>query len=302
MSNCPSCRSLNSQKLFDIKNPRKIGPKILAYHHCLECYVTYLSPRFKVADLNKIYSKSEYFDLLSQSTKSNFVDFFLRFRLFPEYHEFVSRSFSTPGNILDVGCGAGEFIKEMTKIGWDAFGIDMSRIAISRAKQVADKDHLRVGVVSKQIFGQTKFQAISFWHVLEHVPSPREFLTDLGSNLKPAGKLFFEVPNSNSWLFRRFKADYNWLMVPEHIWYFSPDSIMRLARESGFSVQRFEYPPRALLNFSLSLYTIIRRNFGHRLAKLLFIPTIPISLVVGICASMFGYGEVFRAVLVKEKS
>ena len=293
---CALCRHSKFTRLFFFLNPRAIGPREFGYFRCNHCYLVCLYPALSSQILNRIYSDLEYFAKLCQSTESGLRDRLLSIRFFPEYHEYVELNSKNKGELLDVGCGNGEFLEIMKKRGWKVNGIDASKEAVTNSKLRLEKQAvIKIGPVRPGIF-RKKFDVICMWHVLEHVPNPVAFVSTLSGLLKPNGKLIFEVPNASSILFNAFKNDYNWLMVPEHIFYYSASSLSYLLRKGKMKIIRKDYPPRALLNFSLSIEKIVSKHSHKTFGKLFLFLTFPISIIYGFLAALMGKGEVLRIV------
>lgn len=291
---CPLCQSQSTSSWFSFNNPRRLGPRFLAYRRCHRCQIVYLFPRPTAEDLQKIYSHQEYFTRLCRSTSRKWLDRLLQLRLFPEYWDYINSQFNRPETVLDVGCGNGEFLIHMSRLGWEISGSDLSPQAISNAKKLLGADAaLRVGDIVIQKYSR-HFSAITMWHVLEHVPHPWLYLKKVSNLLLPGGKFILEVPNSDSLLLSLFKNCYNWLMVPEHVFYYSPTSLKYLFKQSGLKVVRFDFPPRALLNFSLSLAKIV-----PALKIPVILLTLPLSVIVGLVSAFARRGEVVRVVVSK---
>ena len=73
-----------------------------------------------------------------------------------------------------------------------------------------------------------------FWHVLEHVSSPRRQLVEARRLLRPGGRLTVGVPNAASLLARAAGKQWYYLDVPRHVWHFDRPSLSRLVQECGF--------------------------------------------------------------------
>ena len=73
------------------------------------------------------------------------------------------------GKLLDVGCGAGNFLSFMNKKNFDVFGVEKNNIAL----KICAKKKLRV-FNSFNTLPDNAFDVISLWHVLEHLPQPEE--------------------------------------------------------------------------------------------------------------------------------
>lgn len=283
---CALCYHSSFTPLFSFPNPRPVGARHFSYLKCQNCSLVSLSPPPPSRVLSSIYADPQYFSRLCQPVASPLLHLLLSIRFFPEYDEYVT-SYSRPGRLLDVGCGNGEFLQIMAQKGWSVAGIDPSSVAITNAKKRLPSADLRIGQLTPKSF-TAKFDVITMWHVLEHVPHPLQFFQAASSLLSRRGRLFLEVPNADSLLLSWFGSAYNWLMVPEHIHYYSKASLSFLSQAVGLEVIRFDCPPRALLNFSLSL----KKRFG----PLAFWPSLPFSLPVALAAKLLGRSEVVRLV------
>lgn len=140
------------------------------------------------------------------------------------------------GSMLDVGSGTGAFVNEMKKNGWQVTGLEPDADARSVGKQVYDIELTPIG----QLFElpPSSFDAITLWHVLEHVHDLHGYLAQLKSLLKPHGKLFIAVPNYTSMdaaIYKEFWAAYD---VPRHLYHFSPASMLVLMEKNGFIVKQ----------------------------------------------------------------
>jgi SAM-dependent methyltransferase len=135
------------------------------------------------------------------------------------------------GRILDLGCGTGAFAMEMQGRGWtvavtelDDAVLDGMRARGMEARSPADA--LRDGF-------SDKFDAITAWHVLEHVPRPRELAEWSRRNLKPGGVFQATVPNLDSWQAQRYGRQWLHLDVPRHLYHFTPATLRALLDKAG---------------------------------------------------------------------
>ena len=135
------------------------------------------------------------------------------------------------GRILDVGTGTGFFLNEMRFNGWEITGTEKSVDARKFAKDVFDLDILE----TEELFHleKEKFDAITLWHVLEHIHRLNENLDTLKQLLKPNGKLIIAVPNHTSYDARHYKMFWAAWDVPRHIWHFGPDQMKLLGEKHG---------------------------------------------------------------------
>jgi SAM-dependent methyltransferase len=137
------------------------------------------------------------------------------------------------GQLLDVGCGSGAWLKSMRELGWRAEGVDFDENAIA----VAQQDGLKVsaGSLEQQGYPSDKFDAVTLSHVIEHVPDPVGTLTECARILKPGGKLIVATPNNWSLGHRLFRKNWRGLEPPRHLHIFSPQSLRRTLQLAGFS-------------------------------------------------------------------
>jgi 2-polyprenyl-3-methyl-5-hydroxy-6-metoxy-1,4-benzoquinol methylase len=93
--------------------------------------------------------------------------------------------------VLDAGCGPGILINQIKAIyGVNAYGVDLSTLAIKRAKEAGDKKiEYKNGKLEKIPFPTGYFDAVVSFDVLEHVTDKDRVLKEMVRVLKPGGKL-----------------------------------------------------------------------------------------------------------------
>jgi len=140
--------------------------------------------------------------------------------------------FVSEGKLLDIGCGSGDWLSYMAKLGWNVSGVDFDPKAVSAARQQGLNVHL--GSVEAQNFAANSFDAILLNQVIEHVPDPITTLKECARILKRGGKLLLYTPNSSSIWRRLFKKNWRGLEPPRHLHIFSINSIQGLFEKAGF--------------------------------------------------------------------
>jgi SAM-dependent methyltransferase len=288
---CPLCTQTNDcPRLMVMTNPRKsIDHPTFAYYRCPNCTFLILDPHLTSEEQTKIYDAPEYHTDLSQPVKNSFLNKVLNLKIFKSYEQYVQQWSENKKKLLDIGCGNGEFALSMKNKGYDVYGMDPYPQAVQRTSAKIGAERVFSGFI-KDLTQQ--FEIITMWHVLEHTDPPSSDLQVISSKLTANGKFIFEVPSADSFNFLLFKDNYAWKMIPEHGIYFTLQSIKQILPTYGFAIQNIYTPPRALLNFALSL-----KNIHH--SKLLFILTIPISIILGIITAYLNRGEVIRVVAQK---
>ncbi len=139
------------------------------------------------------------------------------------------------GAVLDVGCSSGAFLYQLAHRfpgNYEGLGMDASGPALD----YAETRSVRVlrGDFLAHDFGEKRFNAITFWAVLEHVLEPHAFLAKAWSILQPGGLCFVLVPNMGSLAYRLLGAKYRYI-YPQHLNYFTRRT-MGLLVERKFTV------------------------------------------------------------------
>lgn len=144
-------------------------------------------------------------------------------------------SFQSEGkNLLDIGCGTGDFLKKAQLNNWKVSGIEPNDQAREIANNKTNHSVFKIEQLSK--FNDNSFDVITLWHVLEHLPKLEEQILTLKNPLKENGTLVVAVPNYKSYdakFYKNFWAAYD---VPRHLWHFNQDSISKLFTAQNMKV------------------------------------------------------------------
>ncbi len=176
----------------------------------------------------------------------------------------------TEGTLLDVGCGEGFTLKYYADLGWKVWGIDFSKAGV--IKQNPDMlSYLEIGDIYEKLndYQNQKrlYDVVYLTNVLEHVLNPIELLNNLKSIIKREGVLVVTVPNDGSDLqefcFASSKiSDRFWIALPDHISYFSYESLRSIAKHTGYNCVDIiaDFPIDLYLLHSGSNYILNREN------------------------------------------
>ncbi len=141
------------------------------------------------------------------------------------------RTHCAHGAVLDVGCSSGAFLYQLTRRfpgDYEVLGTDVSGAPLDYAEARG------VPVVRGDFRtlepGGRRFDAVTFWAVLEHLASPRSFVDRAAGLLRPGGVCFVLVPNLRSLAMRVLGARYRYV-YPQHLNYFSRATVQRLVAE-----------------------------------------------------------------------
>ena len=147
--------------------------------------------------------------------------------------------FRAPGRLLDFGCGAGEFVRQMRAYGWKAEGLDVSPRMVEMLRQQGDFP-VHLGTLPHPDILPGSLDAITMWHSLEHVPFPQRVLQAAAHALRHRGVLGITVPNFDSWSRRQFHDRWFGLALPRHLTHFTPPLLRRMIEAAGFRVLLIE--------------------------------------------------------------
>ncbi|MDQ3098173.1 MAG: class I SAM-dependent methyltransferase [bacterium] len=301
---CQICESDNEFiKVVTIKNqrPQDFSANEFTYYRCSVCTYYLLDPKVSPEEINKIYEKEEYYEELASKPKNKFLTALFQFKLFSSYQDFTKENIKLVSKVLDIGCGNGEFLESLQKDGYTVYGLDPYPVAVQNTKKKIGDNKVFSGYISELKNINESFDAITMWHVLEHVQHPLQDLKKINEKLNAEGKIIIEVPNADSLAFRIFGQDYNYNMIPEHIQYYNPKSITKLCNKAGFKIIKCYTPPRALLNFALSLKNKWNDQITSTPLKVVFfLLATPVSVLFISISSIMDQGEVLRVVAQKE--
>jgi len=147
------------------------------------------------------------------------------------YREILNKlSQLTPGRtLLDVGAGAGHFVEEAQRLGWNATGLDFDSGAVESAKARGVK--LTQGELGADSYQEGQFDVITSIEVLEHLMEPGATVQRIAQLLKPGGIFFLTTPNFGSITRRLLGPSWRVLGYPDHVNHFEVSSMKKLLEE-----------------------------------------------------------------------
>jgi len=133
---------------------------------------------------------------------------------------------SNEKNLLDIGCGTGDFLQIAQKNNWSVSGIEPN----AQAREIANKKTKEsvFGIEQLPNFEKQSFDVITLWHVLEHLPKLEDHVSVFKHLLKENGTLIIAVPNHKSYDAKYYKKYWAAFDVPRHLWHFNKTSISKL--------------------------------------------------------------------------
>lgn len=232
---CPCCGSASIFPVLSVKD-HTVSGEVFEIWHCDECTARF-TQHVPTAELIGPYYQSAAYVSHSDTAKGlvNRLYHLVRNRTLQSKRKLLQKvTGKQTGKILDVGAGTGAFVHTMQQAGWEVTGLEPDDTARQNATKKHGLDLLPPGQLFH--FTEPQFDAITMWHVLEHVHDLHGYLQQFQKILKPGGHLVIAVPNYTSYdakVYKEFWAAYD---VPRHLYHFSPKSMVILGNEKGFDL------------------------------------------------------------------
>ncbi|MEO8852781.1 MAG: class I SAM-dependent methyltransferase [Ginsengibacter sp.] len=233
---CPNCGNADIYKVLSVKDYTVSGEEFDVWE-CRNCTQRFTQ---NIPDQEKIaaYYQSENYISHSDTSKGLINNLYhkVRKRTLLQKRKLIEKTTrKSQGNILDIGAGTGAFLNTMKNANWNCTGIEPDKNAREKALElhglnIEDTDTLYT-------LSAGTFDAITLWHVLEHVHELHKYADQLRNLLSKNGKLFIAVPNytsSDAKMYKQFWAAYD---VPRHLYHFSPKSMEHLLNSHGLKLE-----------------------------------------------------------------
>jgi SAM-dependent methyltransferase len=242
MSACLVCGCRRSAPLFTATDRLyHTTAKEFAVVRCQECGLVRLDPQPVAEELRRYYPENYWF-APDESAASRMAEAYRRLVL-RDHVRFVTQALGAGrgrGPLLDVGCGGGLFLGMMRERGYRVAGLDFSPEAAAMAWKRQQVPAV-CGDLAHAPLGAGSFAGITMFHVLEHVPDPRDYLVAARDLLAPDGRLVVQVPNAASWQFRLLGRRWSGVDVPRHLFDFRACDVEKLLEDCGMAVVRRKY-------------------------------------------------------------
>lgn len=202
------------------------------------------------AHLDRYYESPDYISHHqdSGSTKEKLYKYLQGFNLKYKKNT-VLKHLKTGPNILDYGCGAGEFLKFIEE-DLNAFGFEPNE----KARQAAEKKLNKAVLISDlNLITAESLDAITLWHVFEHIENQNEILNLFHSKLKPGGILIIAVPNPGSFDAKHYGKYWAAYDVPRHIFHFTKTGMENLIKSKSENWKLKKIKPLLLDSFYISM-------------------------------------------------
>jgi 2-polyprenyl-3-methyl-5-hydroxy-6-metoxy-1,4-benzoquinol methylase len=224
---------------------------------CVSCGLGYAEPGgFEPTD----YYTAEYFN---GSHSDGYADYLgAESVLRQEFARTVAfiRTHVASGRLLDIGCAYGFFLQE-AKPFYEVSGIELADDAAAHCRANALDVHS--GVADEATMARLgPLDVVTLLDVVEHLPQPQEVLALAARHLKPGGAIVLTTGDFGSLMARLMGPKWRLMTPPQHLWFFTRDSIREMGERCGLTMTHFSHPgkvvPLSLIEFQL------RRMLGLR--------------------------------------
>ncbi len=233
VAQCAVCLGKHIHPVLDAKD-YTVSESIFSIWHCRDCSFRFTQDIPSIENIGPYYQSTNY--ISHSNTKKGIVN-----RLYHLVRNYTLGSKARlvqnitgleKGNLLDVGAGTGAFANTLKKRGWNITALEPDAIARSEAK----KNHgLELELPARLFeFSANSFDAITMWHVMEHVHDLHGYWNQFSNIIGNKGRLIIAVPNytsADAEAYGKYWAAYD---VPRHLYHFSPQSMKLLGERYGF--------------------------------------------------------------------
>ncbi len=200
---------------------------------CTDCGLIYVNPVLNdEAVLDHYREESSWVKVMESGPQVEFD------RLKYIYGLDVAGPYLSGNKVLDVGAGAGAFVRTARELNLTIEALELHRDNASRLAmegfQVYDRPLAEAGLVAD------RYDLVTLWEVIEHIVDPLDLLKDIGRILKPSGLLLVLVPNADSLVSRILHEKSGTFGGHSHVSFFNVRTLTRALNQATFNVLEAE--------------------------------------------------------------
>lgn len=296
--NCPVCGSKDAGLFMQTRNTHGAGTvsrESFNLVKCRSCGLIYLNPRPLESKQGQYYNINYYRNNISgfNSIIEHWWTVYVNSR-----RKRMVKKYKQKGKILDLGCGAGDFLDVFKSDSFDLYGVEPNLQGYSLSSKKIKGRIFKDGLINCG-FTKDYFDAVTLWHVFEHLDNPKQELNEIKRILAADGLLFISVPNANSIGFKMSGGQWFHMDSPRHLYNYTPATLGNLLNKSGFRVVKMVFPS---FEYPLDFYHSMLNKLGENgiIRVLLMLPIFILSFIIKYVSSWFRASETMMIISAKE--
>ena len=229
---CPGCGSSSV-----VHRLTKNG---FTYVTCSVCGMVYISPQLNEETIRKVYNDDKLRLLF-------FKEWLLPYGEQEQKGIFAQRAAALwkfvrceHPRLLDVGCALGNFMLIAGQVGFETEGLELNEFYVEYIRE-----HRAINVHQKTLeamhYPEHTFDAVTLWDVLEHLPKPKDTLSEIARITKPNAIVALTTINHGCFNEKLLKEEWRYYQPPDHLCSFTPALLRTMLQRSGFSVVAMEH-------------------------------------------------------------
>ncbi|HTU96583.1 MAG TPA: class I SAM-dependent methyltransferase [Solirubrobacteraceae bacterium] len=224
---CKICGSPAVPALVAVDRNRRLSSEHFPYYRCTVCRTLQLDP--VPADLGRYYT-AEYYAVPEDRAALVAAAGAERYKL-----ELI-RPLVPAGRLVEVGPAVGGFAAVMQDAGYDTSAIEMDADCCRFLREVVRVPVDETDDPARALAAGGPYDVIAMWHVIEHLPNPRQVLEAAAAALAPGGVIALAAPNPEAFQFRVFGRRWTHLDAPRHLCLAPLDAYAEVGRACGLEV------------------------------------------------------------------
>ena len=165
--------------------------------------------------------------------------------------------------VLDVGCGSGAFLDQAARRGLQTAGLDLNPDGVAECRKRGHDVHQRTAAAFFEECPDRRFDLVTSFEVMEHVPGPAGFFASAASLVRPGGGLVVSVPNDGGLPGLARLIPHQW--PPHHLTLWRRRNLQDLAEQNGLEVVALETDP--LPWAMVRLFLEVQQQQAHRIGR-----------------------------------
>jgi 2-polyprenyl-3-methyl-5-hydroxy-6-metoxy-1,4-benzoquinol methylase len=229
---CPVCKGGRFTELF-VKGDER-------FVRCDDCSLVLINPRPAAQRISATYDDAYTAAYIRKAKK--------KINRCRRWIRRIKRRYVHHGKWLDVGCSAGFVVYAANEAGFDGYGVEIEAAAVKYGTGTLGLRNLVCGLLEEQDYGSGKFDVITLYDVIEHIPDLAGMMTELHRILAPRGIIEVRTPNVSHWTVPKDLSRWKEVKPSEHLYYFDFKTLVKLFNRYGFKIRYNRLMPKSALD------------------------------------------------------